>query len=70
MYDLATTKRNTPMRHTNKPVTPRELEDFIAGTTEEHNEVVMDAYPDFIVCYDSISGFIPDYRDGYSCGSY
>lgn len=55
MYDLATTKRNTPMRHTNKPVTPRGLEDFIAGTTEEHNEIVMDAYPDFIVCYDSVS---------------
>ncbi len=55
MYDLSSSKKNSTNRKTNKPITPRGINDFVYGTTEEHNEAVMSAYPDFIVCYDKIT---------------
>lgn len=55
MYDLSSTKDKFKNRTTNKPITPRRIDDLISGTTEEHNETVMNAYPDFIVCYDKIT---------------
>lgn len=55
MYDLATTKKNSTVRHTDRAITPRSASDLTLGTTEEHNEVIMSAYPDFIVCYDKVT---------------
>lgn len=55
VYDLSSTKKGGTIRRTNRPITPRSISDFVSGTTEEHNEAVMDAYPDFIICYDKIS---------------
>ena len=43
-------------RKTDKTITPREIGDFVDGTTEEHNEVTMNnVKPRYIVCFDSIS---------------
>lgn len=55
--DLSTKRdlANSGIRKTSKPVTPRGIKDLVYGTTEEHNEVVMTAYPDFIVCFDRIT---------------
>jgi hypothetical protein len=54
-HDLSTAKRGGTIRTTNKTTTPRSIDDFTAGTTEEHSEVVMDGYPDFIICYDKVT---------------
>jgi hypothetical protein len=53
-YDLATTSKNG-YRTTRKVSTNRSIYDLTSETVEEHNEVNMNAYPDFIVCYDEVS---------------
>lgn len=60
MYDLSTTRKNSNVRTTHKAITPRGINDFVHGTTEEHNEAVISAYPDFIVCYDKITDIAID----------
>lgn len=59
-YDLSTTRKKSNIRTTSKAVTPRGINDFVNGTTEEHNEAVMSGYPDFIVCYDKITDIAID----------
>ena len=55
MYDLSSKKANGKLRVTQKPTTYRSIEDFVAGTIEEHNESVMKCIPDYIVCHDKIT---------------
>lgn len=54
-YDLSTTKDNNGKRITQKAITPRSIKDFVEGTTEEHNEVVMNQYPKYIISFDKVS---------------
>lgn len=56
MHDLSTIKNKDGERVTEVPTTPRGIEDFVLGTTEEHNEAVMsNVYPRYIVCFDKIT---------------
>ena len=55
MRDLSTKKVEGKGRITQKPTTYRNIEDFVAGTIEEHNESVMRCIPDYIVCHDKIT---------------
>ena len=64
MYDMSTTKNKSGVRTTQSPTTPRSMQDFVAGTTEEHNEAVMsNVYPRYIVCYDQITDIAIAKRD-------
>lgn len=64
MHDMSTTKNKEGKRVTQVPTTPRSIEDYVAGTTEEHNEAVMsNVYPRYIVCYDQITDIAIAKRD-------
>ncbi len=64
MYDMSTTKNLSGVRTTQLPTTPRKIKDFVNGTKEEHNEVVMNnVYPRYIVCYDQITDIAIAKRD-------
>ncbi len=64
VHDLSTVKNNQGVRVTQKPTTSRCMKDFVKGTTEEHNEVVMsNLYPRYIVCYDQITDIAIAKRD-------
>lgn len=56
MYDMSTKKNKEGKRITQFPTTPRSINDFEKGTTEEHNEVVINnVYPRYIICFDKIT---------------
>lgn len=64
MYDMSTTKNASGIRTTQAPTTPRSMQDFVGGTTEEHNEAVMsNVFPRYIVCYDQITDIAIAKRD-------
>lgn len=59
VHDLSTRKKNVNgviKRKTAKAIQNRKARDIVAGTTEEHNETVMNGvYPRYIVAFDGIS---------------
>lgn len=64
MYDMSTTKNKSGVRTTQAPTTPRSMQDFVGGTTEEHNEAIMNnVFPRYIVCYDQITDIAIAKRD-------
>ena len=64
MYDMSTKRNKDGIRTTQVPTTPRSMQDFARGTTEEHNEVVINnTYPRYIVCYDQITDIAIEKRD-------
>lgn len=58
-HDLSTTKKEVNGKETrvsSRAIQNRKARDIIAGTTEEHNEAVMNGvYPNYIVCFDKIT---------------
>jgi len=55
IHDMSTSKEDDEKRKNKGVITPRSYKDIITGTTEEHNETVMDGYPRYIICFDKIS---------------
>ena len=63
-HDMSTSRNKEGKRVTQVPTTPRSIEDYVSGTTEEHNEAVMsNVYPRYIVCYDKITDIAIAKRD-------
>lgn len=55
MHDLSSSKKGGNRRSTEKETNYRSIKDFVSGTTEEHNEVVMNTHPKYIICHDKVT---------------
>ena len=58
-HDLSSVKinaKNRTIRVNKRPTQNRAMDDLVLGTTEEHNEGVMNGvFPRYIICFDSVS---------------